>query len=88
MLRVLQFSVIWSADVVSFGVQDVSLGMPDASTLAPWEHKKGVVGEAWISIDFERISGPHFESLLVTLEPHMCFFSCLFPDHVVNDLRV
>ena len=52
----------------------VSVGMLDAPTLAPWgtigrsrgtwQHKKGYVGvQAWISVDFERISGYLFESV-------------------------
>ena len=53
----------------------VSFGMPVAPTLAPWGtiercrgtlvHKMGDVGiQAWISVDFGWVSGPHFERLL------------------------
>ena len=39
------------------------------------EHKKGDVGiQAWSSIDFGWISGPHFSSYQPALEQHMCFF--------------
>ena len=48
------FSVIWGADVVSSGAQDVLFGMLAASTMAPWgimkrssgtwEHEKGDLG--------------------------------------------
>ena len=51
---VLQFIVLLVADVGSLGVQNVSFGMPVASTLAPlgsmdrsrgvWEQKKGDLG--------------------------------------------
>ena len=71
--RVLQFALIWGAAVVSFVAQNVPFGMPDASTFAPcgiiersrgtWEHKKGDFAvQAWISVDFLGISGPHFDS--------------------------
>ena len=77
MPRVLQFTVIWGADVVSFGSQNVSFGMLVVSTLAPcgiierssgtWECKNGDLGvQAWISVDFGRISGPQFKSFQVT----------------------
>ena len=36
MSRILQFLVIWGADVVSFGAQNMSCGMPVVSTLTPW----------------------------------------------------
>ena len=63
MSRVLQFTLLFSADVVSFGTWNVSFGMLVASTLASWgaiersrgtlEHKKGDLGVlAWISVDF------------------------------------
>ena len=52
--RVLQCTVIWGADVVSFGAENVSFGMLVASILASWgiiersrgtsEHKKGDLG--------------------------------------------
>ena len=63
MSRVLQFTVIWDADVISFGVQNVSCGMLVTSTLTHFgnfgsarfrgtlEQKKGDLGfQAWISI--------------------------------------
>ena len=85
---VLQLTVISGADVVSFGAQNVSCGMPVAPTLAPWgtiersrdtwEHKKGDLGvQAWISVDLRWSSGPHFESFWLTLEQHVSFYACL-----------
>ena len=64
MSRLLQFTVIWSGDVVSFGTQNVSFGILVASLLVPLgtierfnvtsEHKKGDLGmQAWISVGFE-----------------------------------
>ena len=77
------------ADVVSLRSQDVSFGMHVASTLAPWgtierswgtwKHKKGGFGvHAWISTDFERTSGLHFEIILPTLEQDLRFFQVTF----------
>ena len=64
--------------MVSFGGQNMSFGMLVAYTSAAWgtversrgtsEHKNGDLGvQAWISFDFERISGPHFESVRSSL---------------------
>ena len=85
---VLQLTVILSADVVSFGAQNVSSGMLVASTLAPWgtiersrgtwEHKKGDLGiKAWISVDSGWTSGPHFDCFWQLLEQQMCFLFCV-----------
>ena len=59
--RVLQSTVIFGTDVVSFGTRNVSFGRLVEFNLAPlgtiersrtWEHKKGDLGvQAWISID-------------------------------------
>ena len=62
MSHVLQFTVIWSADVVKFGARNVSFGMLVASLwhlggpLSPSrrtsEHRKGDLGvHAWISVN-------------------------------------
>ena len=64
--------VIWQAWCLHFG----TLGTMGRSRGA-WEHKKGHLGmQAWIFIDFERISGAHFESFSDTSAPNMCLFSC------------
>ena len=91
--RVSEFMVIWGADVVSSGTENMSSGMPVAPTYAPWgtiglfrgilEHKKGDVGiQAGISLDCAWVSGPHFESFWRALEQHMCFLSCVFTGYV------
>ena len=42
--------------------------------MGTWEHKKGDLAvQAWISVEFESILGPHFESVLLTLGQHMSF---------------
>ena len=72
MSRVLQLTVISGADAVSFVAEIVLFGMPLAPTLVPWgtiarswgtwEHKKGDDGiQAWVSVDFGFILGPHFK---------------------------
>ena len=79
-----QITLILETDIVTFGVQNQSFGMPGASTLAPWGTmgrsrgtwglKKGDLGvQAWIFIDFELISGPHFERFSGTLDPNSIF---------------
>ena len=83
--------MIWGADVVSFGVQNVSSSMPVASTLAPWgifersrgiwEHKNGDI-QAWISVDLGRIWGLHVMICWQPLEQHVCLCARLFPDDV------
>ena len=88
-------TVISGADGVSLSAQIVSFDMPVAPTSAPlgtigrfsgtWEHKKGDSGiQAWISVDFGSISGPHFGSVWRTLEQHASCLSCLFPGHVLG----
>ena len=73
MSHVLQSMVVLGADVFNFGAQDVSFGILVASTLThsgtieqsrgTSEHKKvDFRVQAWISVDFEWISGPDFES--------------------------
>ena len=89
MSRILQVTVISGASGVRFGAQNVVFGMLGSTTLAPWgtiersrgteEHKKGDVGiQAWISIEFGWISGPHVESRW-PLFNKMCIFchACL-----------
>ena len=77
--RVFQFTVNWGADVVKFGAQNVSFSMLVASNMAPWgpssdagglgSTRKETLGfQAWISIDFRRISGPPFGSFWLILE--------------------
>ena len=84
MSRVLQSTEILGAEVVSFLAQNVSFGMPGASTSAPWgtiersrgtsEHKTGDLGvQVWISVDLWGISGPHFESFRPPPEQQMFF---------------
>ena len=66
------------ADSVKFGAQNVSFGMLAAPNLAPWgpssdagglgSTRKETLGvQAWISIDFGRISGPPFGRFWPTL---------------------
>ena len=88
----LQITLILETDIVTFGAQNYSFGMPGASTLAPWGTmgrsrgtwglKKGDLGvQAWILIDLALISGPCFESFSRPLDQKWWFFSCLFPGH-------
>ena len=88
--------MILETDMVTFGAQNLSFGMPGASTLAPWgtmgrsrgtwEHKKGDLGvQAWIFIDFEWISGPHFASFSGTLGNIRGFFHVCFQVISFND---
>ena len=59
-----------------FWCPNLSFGITGRSRGA-WEHKKGHLGmQALIFIDFERISGTHFESFSGTSAPNMCLFSC------------
>ena len=44
MSRVLRLAVILRGDVVSFGAQNVSFGMPVASALAPWGDRRAIQG--------------------------------------------
>ena len=87
-----QITLIWETDIVIFGIQNQSFGMPGASTLAPWGtmgRSRGTWGlkkedlgvQAWIFNDFGLISGPHFGSFSDPLDQNRCFFSCLFPGH-------
>ena len=80
-----QITLILVTDIVIFGAQNQSFGMPGASTLAPWGTmgrsrgtwglKKGDLGvQAWIFIDFELISGSHFESFSGPLDQNTLFF--------------
>ena len=66
------------ADSVKFGAQNVSFGMLVAPNLAPWgplsdagglgSTRKETLGvQAWISIDFGRISEPPFGRFWSTL---------------------
>ena len=83
----------WGADVVKFGAQNVSFGMLVASNLAPWgpssdagglgSTRKETLGfQAWISIDFGRISGLPFERFWPTLEQKLGFLPYVFAGHV------
>ena len=77
------------ADSVQFGAQNVSFGMLVAPNLAPWgpssdagglgSTRKETLGvQAWISIDFGRISGRHLD-VFVQLWHNNCLFwhACL-----------
>ena len=81
------------ADVVKFGAQNVSFGMLVAPNLAPWgplsdagglgSTRKETLGvQAWISIDFGRISEPPFRRFWPTLAQQLCFLACLFAGNV------
>ena len=81
------------ADSVKFGAQNVSFGMLVAPTLAPWgpsrdagrhgSTRKEIFGvQAWISIDFGRISGSPFGRFSPTLAQQLCFLACVFAGHV------
>ena len=83
----------WGADVVKFGAQNVSFSMLVASNLAPWgpssdagglgSTRKETLGvQAWISIDFGRISGPPFRRFWPTLEQKLGFLAYVFAGHV------
>ena len=91
--RVFQFTVNWGADVVKFGAQSVSFGMLVAPNLAPWgpsrdagglgSTRKEIFGvQAWISIDFGRISGSPFACFWHILAQQLCFLACVFAGHV------
>ena len=78
---------------VKFGVQNVSFGMLVAPNLAPWgpssdaeglgSTRKEILGaQAWICIDFGRISGPPFGRFWQTLAQQLCFLACVFAGHV------
>ena len=71
MSRAFQFTVNWGADVVKFCAQNMPFSMLFVFNLAPWgpssdarglgSKQKEVSGlQAWISIDFGRISEPPF----------------------------
>ena len=94
-----QITLILETDIVTFGAQNQSFGMPGASTLAPWGtmgrsrgtwgFRKGDFGvQAWIFIDFGLISGPHFESFSVTLDKQRVFFDACFHVTFCNDWGV
>ena len=84
----------WGADVVKFGVQNVLFSMLVASNLlAPWgpssdagelgSTRKEIFGvQAWISIDFGRISGSPFGCFWPALAQQLCFLACVFAGHV------
>ena len=81
------------ADSAKFGAQNVSFGMLVAPNLAPWgpssaagglgSTRKETLGvQAWISIDFGRISLLPFERFWPTLAQQLCFLACVFAGHV------
>ena len=83
----------WGADVVKFGAQNVLFSMLVASNLAPWgpsidagglgSTRKETLGfQAWISIDFGRISGLPFERFWPTLEQQLGFLAYVFAGNV------
>ena len=83
----------WGADVVKFGAQNVSFSMLVASNLAPWgpssdagglgsTRKEALGFQAWISIDFGRISGPPFGRFWPTLEHKLGFLAYVFAGNV------
>ena len=85
--------VNWGADVVKFDAQNVLFSMLVASNLAPGgpssdagglgSTRKETLGfQAWISIDFGRISGLPFERFWPTLAQQLCFLACVFAGHV------
>ena len=85
--------VNWGADVVKFDAQNVLFSMLVASNLAPGgpssdagglgSTRKETLGfQAWISIDFGRISGPPFGRFWLTLAQQLCFLACVFAGHV------
>ena len=91
--RVLQFPLNWGADVVKFGAQNASSGMLVAPNLAPrgpssdagglGSTRKETFGfQAWISIDFGRISGPPFGRSWLILKQQLCFLACAHAGHV------
>ena len=90
---VFQFTVNWGADVVKFGAQNVSFSMLVASNLAPWgpssdagglgSTRKETLGfQAWIFIDFGRISGPPLVCFFPTLEQQLGFLAYVFAGNV------
>jgi hypothetical protein len=85
--------VNWGADVVKFGAQNVSFGMLVAPNLAPWgpssdagglgsTRKEALGFQAWISIDFGRISEPPFGRFWPTLEQKLGFLAYVFAGNV------
>ena len=85
--------VNWGADVVKFDAQNVLFSMLVASNLAPGgpssdagglgSTRKETLGfQAWISIDFGRISGPPFGRFWPTLEQKLGFVAYVFAGNV------
>ena len=85
--------VNWGADVVKFDAQNVLFSMLVASNLAPGgpssdagglgSTRKETLGfQAWISIDFGRISEPPFGRFRPTLAQQLCFLACVFAGHI------
>ena len=73
----------------------MSFGMLVAPNLAPWglSSESGGLGstrketlevQAWISIDFGRISGPPFGRFWPTLAQQLCFSACVFAGNVFS----
>ena len=85
--------VNWGADVVKFDAQNVLFSMLVASNLAPGgpssdagglgSTRKETLGfQAWISIDFGRISGPPFGRFWLTLKQKLGFLAYVFASNV------
>ena len=81
------------ADSAKCGAQNVLFGMLVAPNLAPWgpssdagglgSTRKETLGvQAWISIDFGRISGLPFERFWLALAQQLCFLACVFAGRV------
>ena len=88
-----KFTLNVGADSVKFGAPNVSFGMLGAPNLALWgpssdagghgSTQKETLGvQAWISIEFGRISGPPFGRFWPTLGQQLCFLACVFAGHV------
>ena len=91
--RVVEFAVNVGAGSVRLCAQNGSFGMLVAPNLAPWGPSRDAGGlgstrketlgvQAWISVDFGRISGPPFGRFWQTLAHKLCFLACVFAGRV------
>ena len=97
MSRVLQLTVIWGADIVSLVPQNVSFGMPVASTLAPWgiiercrgtwEHKNRDWGPGLDFCIWDGFRDPFQKFLAMFWEQSRFLFSSFFPGHIFKGIR-